>query len=303
MPLIPSVSEMANTTQDRRAAFGSRTFAERQRTHDEIRASKAEVIAARAEIGESYLAANPSDIVVPFERGIEVVELVEETRAARAEAVALNCDRATDVNNVALEFPVLGHEFAADGPVVALGTQPLLLAPIVRYFGMMPILFNVFVTRAHQPELIPNSPHLFHLDPEDTISFKLLVHLTDVDEECGPFHALPADLTQDVLEAVDYRGIQNLDDAQVDELVGLDNVVRALGPAGTVALADTTRCLHFGARPRAEGKPLREMVVYHYLIPTSIAFVDDPRVARRFLKQLEPRGDPTWDALLGATLV
>jgi hypothetical protein len=294
---------MGNSYKDRREAFGSRTFADRQRTHDQMRAQKADVIAQRVTLGQTYLADNRSDVRVHYERAVEVVELVEETQAARDEAGALNQQRETDVNNVALEFPVLGHEFAADGPVVALGTQPLLLAPVVRYFGMMPILFNVFVTRAHQEEVIPNSPHLFHLDPEDTISFKFLVHLTDVDEDCGPFHALPADLTQKVLAAVDYRGIQNLDDAQVDELVGWDSVVRALGPAGTVALADTTRCLHFGARPRAEGKPLREMLVYHFLIPTSIVFNDDPKVARRFMTQLSPTGDPAWDALIGATLV
>ena len=33
------------------------------------------------------------------------------------------------------------------------------------------------------------------------------MHLTDVDEDCGPLHALPADLTAKVLDAVDYRGI------------------------------------------------------------------------------------------------
>jgi hypothetical protein len=240
---------------------------------------------------------------VPFERAVARVELVAETAAARAEAIRLNGGRETGVNNVALEFPVLGHKFAADGPVIALGTEPLLLAPVVRYFGMVPILFNVFVTRAHQHEVIAHSPHQFHVDPEDTISFKLFVHLTDVDAECGPFHALPASLSRQVFDDVDYRGVASVEDARVDELVGFDKVFQLLGPAGTVGMADTTRCLHFGARPRAEGKPLREMIVYHYLLPTSITFGDDGVSPRHFLKQLEPTGEPVWDALLGATLV
>jgi hypothetical protein len=287
----------------RRSAYGARSYAEREAAHDEIAAKKADVLAARAELGRAYLEANPSDIVVPYERACASVELIDETRAAREEAVALNAGRSTDVNNVALEFPVLGHEFAAAGPVIALGTEPLLLAPVVRYCGMIPILFNVFVTRAHQTEVVAHSPHQFHVDPEDTISFKLFVHLTDVDEDCGPFHALPAELSRQVFDAVDYRGVTSIEDERVDELVGFDKVFRLLGPAGTVGLADTTRCLHFGARPRVEGKPLREMIVYHYLLPTSIAFGPNGVDPRKFLAQLAPTADATWDALIGATLV
>ncbi|HVM55340.1 MAG TPA: hypothetical protein VM262_19300 [Acidimicrobiales bacterium] len=295
---------MAETTdyEARRSAFGRKSFAERQQTHDEIAAAKREAMAARVELGRTYLAQHGNGITVPHDRAVAVVELVEETRAARDEAVALLDGRTAGIDNGALQFPVLGHEFAADGPVIGLATQPLLLAPVVRYFGMMPILFNAFVTRAHQEELKENSPHRFHLDPEDTISFKLFVHLTDVDEDCGPFHALPADRTQTVLDAVDYRGVTMLDDAAVADLVGWDAVVAVTGPAGTVALADTTRCLHFGGRPRAAGKPVREMVVIQYLLPTSVILVgehaDSPR---RFMSQLEPTGDDAWDALLGAT--
>jgi hypothetical protein len=277
-------------------------YTERERTHDEIAAQKAESLAERVALGQAYLDAHPTDIVVPFDRAVTSVELIEETRAARYEAIALNGGRATDINNVALEFPVLGHEFAGDGPVIALGTQPPLLAPVVAYFGMMPVLFNVFVTRAHQTEVIEKSPHRFHVDPEDTISFKLFVHLTDVDLDCGPFHALPADISRKVLDDVDYRGVTNLDDAVIDDLVGWDQVFALTGPAGTVGMADTTRCLHFGGRPRAAGKPLREMIVYHYLLPTSSLLVDDPKAARRFLRQVEPNRDPAFDALIGATL-
>src|SRR6185436_14659890 len=124
--------------------------------------------------------------------------------------------------------------------------SPLILAPIIRYCGMLPVLFNMFVTRAYQKEIQANSAHHFHLDPEDTISFKIFVHLTDVDEDCGPFHALPAGLTENVLEKLGYRGVNKVTDEDVSRLVGWDQVVRVTGPAGTVAFVDTTRCLHFG---------------------------------------------------------
>jgi hypothetical protein len=284
------------------ASMRTATIADRVATHDELAAARAEAIDARRELARSYLAANRPTITVEQDRAVALASLIDETRDARDEASALAAGRKASVDNRALEFPVLGHEFAADGPVVRFGTDPLVLAPVVEYCGMVPILFNLFVTRAHQQELVVDSAHRFHIDPEDVRSFKVFVHLTDVDEDCGPFHALPAALSTKVMDEVAYAGISYLDDDRVAELVGWDNVVQAIGPAGTVAFADTTRCLHFGGRPRAEGKPVREMVVYQYLLPTSILFTGDKaHAARDFLHQLEPSGDDVWDALIGAT--
>lgn len=278
------------------------TIADRVATHAQLAHAQADAIAARRQLARTYLEANRPTIAIEQDRAVAVVQLIEESRAAREEAAALARDRKATVDNRALEFPVLGSEFAADGPVIRFGTDPLVLAPVVEYLGMVPILFNLFVTRAHQEELVVDSAHRFHVDPEDVRSFKVFVHLTDVDEDCGPFHALPAGLTAKVLDDVDYAGISYLDDDRVAELAGWDNVVRATGPAGTVAFADTTRCLHFGGRPRAAGKPVREMVVYQYLLPTSILFTGDRKHgARDFLRQLEPTGEPVWDALIGAT--
>lgn len=285
------------------AAYRTVSIDERQARHDEIAARKADSMAERRRIGQAYLEANPDGTVVPPDRAVAFLDLTDESRAAREEADRLNQGRDTKINNGALEFPVLAHEFDPAGPVIEFGTSPLIMAPVVRYLGMMPILFNLFVTRAHTTEFLPNTAHRFHLDPEDVRSFKVFVHLTDVDDECGPFHALPADLSAKVLEAVDYRGVTMLDDERVADLAGWDSVVKVTGPAGTVALADTTRCLHFGGRPRSAGKPLREMIVYQYLLPTSILLSGDSAIeARRFLPQLAATGDEAWDALTGFTL-
>lgn len=287
----------------RRARYQNISLADRAATHERLAASKRASIDARRQIGEAYLAADqPDAVVVPDSVAVARTSLVEETAGAREEAAALAEGRDSSIDNGALQFPVLGQTFAAEGDVIRLGTTPLLLRPVVRYLGMMPILFNVFVTRAHTTTFLADTAHRFHLDPEDIRSFKLFVHLTDVDDDCGPLHVLPADLSEKVLEAVDYRGVTFLDDERVAALAGWDAVVRVTGPPGTVALADTTRCLHFGGRPRKPGKPQREMLVYQYLLPTSVLLngerAEDPR---RFLPQLEPTGDDSWDALIGAT--
>ena len=271
--------------------------------HAAIAAHKAQTIAERKELGRRYLESHPSSTVVPYERAAAKVSLVEETRAVREEALRVSEGRASQHSSGSLEYLALAHDFAADSETIRMGMSPLFLAPIIRYCGMLPVLFNLFVTRAYQNEFNANSPHNFHLDPEDVISFKVFIHLTDVDDDCGPFHTLPAEWTQKVLTALNYRGITFIPDERIAELVGWDKVMRFIGPQGTVALADTTRCLHFGGRPRKEGKPFRDMLVYQYLLPTSLLFpIDGDAKHPRFLPQLEPRGDAHWDALIGATL-
>jgi hypothetical protein len=78
-------------------------------------------------------------------------------------------------------------------------------------------------------------------------------------------------------------------------------VVKLTGSAGTVGFVDTTRCLHFGGRPRKAGKPVRDQLVFQYLLPTSLLFpIDGDMKHPRFLPQLEATGDARWDALIGA---
>jgi len=298
-----SVAAGVPSKSERIESYRTASWPRRIGMHNAIAAHKSVAISARRELGRRYLA-HPGGIVVPFERAALAVQLESETRPAREQATALAVGRASQHESASLQYPVLGHDFPADSDVIKLALSPLFLVPITRYCGMLPVLFNLFVTRAYQSELNRNSAHHFHMDPEDVISFKVFIHLTDVDEDCGPLHVLPANLTEKVLKAVDYRGIGYIPDERVDELVGLENAIRFVGRAGTVALADTTRCLHFGGRPRAAGKPVRDMLVYQYLLPTSLLFpIDGDAKSPRFLPQLKPTGDEIWDALIGATLI
>jgi hypothetical protein len=291
------------TKDARMKAFRSASWPDRLAMHEAIAAAKADALAERRALAASYLERHASPLEVPYERAVGQVSLAAETRAAREEAIALAIGKDAQHTSASLQYPVLSQSFAADSETIRLATSPLFIAPIARYCGMLPVLFNLFVTRAYQTELNTKSAHHFHMDPEDTISFKVFIHLTDVDDSCGPFHALPADKTEQVLKAVGYQGIDFLPDERIAELVGWDSVVRFTGPPGTVALADTTRCLHFGGRPRAEGKPVRDMLVFQYLLPTSVLFpVNGDAKHPNFFPQLEPSGDATWDALIGATL-
>jgi hypothetical protein len=279
------------------------TWPEREAMHEAIAARKADAIASRIELGRRYLDAHSGAgaVDVSFERAVATLDLVDVTRSAREEAIAVAKGRASQHDSGSLHYPALAHDFAADSAAIRFAASPLILVPIVRYCGMLPVLFNFFVTRAYQDAINEQSAHHFHMDPEDTISFKVFVQLTEVDDDCGPFHALPANLTREVLDAVGYSGITFLTDERIEALVGWNSVVKLTGPAGTVGFVDTTRCLHFGGRPRNPGKPERDQLVFQYLLPTSLLFpVDGDAKHPRFLPQLEATGDAHWDALIGA---
>lgn len=288
----------------RAQTFMAANWQARCRIHDEVATGKAVAMEQRRRLGDAYLAAHAAQVrPIPFQQGcLRADDLVDATRDARAEALSLGLDAPATVDNQSLEFPALGHQFAADGPVLALATAPSMVAPLTAYFGMLPILFNVFVTRAHTTELLPDTAHRFHIDPEDTITHKVFIHLTDVDDGCGPLHVMPAAHSLALMQQTDYREIERIDDDVVAREVGWSNVHKFTGPAGTVAFADTSRCLHFGGRPRDAGKPVRYTLVFQYLLPTSFLFpVDNDWPPIRFMPQLAAGDDETWNALIGAT--
>ena len=303
MPTMKAPAARASRIIERAMAFRQATWPEREALHRQMAERKADQLEARRELGRAYLARESGGCEVSREKAVERLNLPAETHQAREEAFTMAEGRPAHRDNGSLEYPLVGSDFPADSAAVELAASPLLLAPIVRYLGMLPVLVNIFVTRALATELRPDTPHRFHLDPEDVTSFKVFIHLTDVDEDCGPMHVLPADATQTVLRTVGYRDIDKVADEKVDELVGWDAVVKSLGPPGTVALADTTRCLHCGGRPRAPGKPVRYVLVFQYLLPTSPLFpVDGDDADPAHLPNLEPTGDDHWDALIGAKL-
>ena len=123
------------------------TRPEREAMHDAIAAYKAEAIAKRVELWRRYLEVHPGAgaIDVPYERAVATLDLVDATRAAREEAIATANGRASQHDSGSLHYPALAHDFAANSEAIRLATSPLVLVPIIRYCGMLPVLFNFFV--------------------------------------------------------------------------------------------------------------------------------------------------------------
>jgi hypothetical protein len=164
------------------------------------------------------------------------------------------------------------------------------------------VLFSVGLNRAQANSMLEGTSHYFHLDPEDVTQLKAFVRLGEVAPDRA-FHALPANLTDEVIGTLPNYGVGRVQDETVEMLVGADKTFCGAGPAGHIVFCDTTRCLHFGGRP---GRQVRDTLVFHYALPTSTWFPrsdDDGEARRNLLPQLRPTGDEIWDALIGERAV
>jgi hypothetical protein len=283
--------------------------AERLALHRQTAALKADAIRRRQALGRAFTERWPAPpAVVSPDTAFGVADFTQSelALAAREEALLLARARGGELrfSKGSLDYPLMGQDFAEDSAAVRFFTSPQVLGPVIAYFGMLPILFHVFMTRATASEMLAGTSHLFHLDPEDVVSLKVFLHLTPVEDGGGPFTALPADLSDRVVDQLGYR-IGRVADSEVERIVGPGRTLTSIGPAGVAAFCDTTRCLHYGGRPRGEGEPIRELLVGHYVLPTCFLL---PRFQGdgerpRMLPHLRPRaGEEEWNALIGAEL-
>jgi len=131
------------------------------------------------------------------------------------------------------------------------------------YIGEVPMLFRVQVlwspindsTRASQ---------LYHRDGLRWHSkrAKFVFAATDIDENCGPFTFLPADVSERVsTESNEFKMHERLEDDDVYRHVERSEEVAFVGPAESGLAIDSDRCFHFGSRNRTNE---RLVVMFSY---------------------------------------
>ena len=146
-----------------------------------------------------------------------------------------------------------------------------MLQILVPYYGLLPELscMALFVSGFTEPfteDSKPQGTQCFHCDNHDLRHVKFFYFLHDVDEKDGPLTLLPADKTAWLLRRTGrrWRTSPFRVDEEVFRFFGNDDFVRITGPAGTVAIVDTTKCLHFGSRCQSNGH--RAAFVIHYTL-------------------------------------
>lgn len=132
-----------------------------------------------------------------------------------------------------------------------------LFSIVTNYFGTVPSLAGVNLIYS-LPRPVPDehiSSQLFHWDPEGQTQAKVFLNIFDVEDAHGPFTFIPASQSARAVPSVlrerrrtGARTGVRYHDEELKAQGCLDAAVRLIGPTGTAAIADTSRCLHAGSR-------------------------------------------------------
>jgi hypothetical protein len=133
------------------------------------------------------------------------------------------------------------------------GSEQRLLNIVENYIGL-PIAFQGVHLRQDFANEKPVTTELWHLDAEDRRMVKIIIYLTDVSEENGPFEYIPKSHVSLLTELrirskivpKTARSIVGLNDAEIEELVPRSLWKSCPGPAGTVVFADPKAIFHHG---------------------------------------------------------
>ncbi len=166
----------------------------------------------------------------------------------------------------------------ADFLVQLLGNEGLLNIPAVRDFAVSKDLVSLTAQYFDEVPLIsridlwwspPNESkaesQLYHYDGEDKSQLKVILLVNDVDADTGPFTFVDAVSSAKVGSS--RRHSARLNDDAVESIAGEAAVTALMGPAGSVGIVDTSRCLHYGSRGNSKERLLLMIQFTRFLAP------------------------------------
>ena len=135
------------------------------------------------------------------------------------------------------------------------------------YLGEIPVLMGIklWCTPPNQQEGKLRGSQMYHRDGQRWLlrRVKYLVNMDDVDAECGPFTFLPAGVSARLSDSI--GSIKDQGRVADDVVFGVakpTDTISLIGPAGTGAAVDSSRCFHCGARVK---RGERLMLQFHFL--------------------------------------
>ena len=147
-----------------------------------------------------------------------------------------------------------------------------LLSLASHYLGQVPVLSRFDMWWSPVNDTMSES-QFYHYDGEDETQLKIILYLNEVDERNGPFTLVSAQDSEKVksTKVFSQRRSERLDDDTVERLAGKDAVLQIVGPPGTVAACDTSRCLHYGSRAKSGDRFILMAQFTKFLCPKSLA--------------------------------
>ncbi len=196
-------------------------------------------------------------------------ELVRQVhQAARGILKTLDLDdlHAKSENKHLVTFG-LNPQADPNSPFMKLALHPSVLKMVGDYLGMLPVIENILFWYSPNKENINRSSQGYHLDAQDVRTLQMLLFVEDVDDNSGPFVLIEAAESEKVARLINYRkkgATRRIEDELIERNVAKDKIHALVGPAGSVYIADSDRCFHYGSRKAT--KP-RFIVAFQYFTP------------------------------------
>ena len=222
-----------------------------------------------------------------IEQGVELARQVRE-KVAKTTAAKMR-KKYKILKPHSYEDPQILHS-----PIFRLALDPRLIATISAYLGYIPVLStanfwynpNSFIVRDEEiPALSERARTLLsHLDWADNRLVKVFIHCLPVSGSCGPIVIMHPQDSDEVREKTNYRYANTrntssdpyhtnglyLEDSLIRTHLGREpRTVPLVGDAGTVYIADTSRCFHYGGRSTSTEQE-RLLGVLLYLRPGAL---------------------------------
>ncbi len=190
-----------------------------------------------------------------------------------------------------------------DSPFMKFALRSDVVRAVSTYLGVVPVLARIDLWySAHEPDL--NRTHFYHCDWTAISQVKIFVSCTNVGPDDGPLMMVEAAKSREIRRTLryDYDRQGNkyyVSDEQMADCGSTKHEHRFTGPAGTVYLADTSRCFHCGSRI-AEGAGPRLVAMFQYLRPSAFRLPLRFRSGAPFRKMAREDQAPWQRMVLGA---
>lgn len=153
------------------------------------------------------------------------------------------------------------------------------------YIGFTPVLENVMLWYSPNESNEGTSSQYYHLDAQDLNTIQVFFYLSDVDEQSGPLTLIKAVWSLKIIDKLNYKKnskFKRIDDQDVFAIAPQDAEVKLVGEAGSVFIADTDTCLHYGSR---KGVKPRYVMVFQYYTPFAFPLPYKWRLGLPFYKK------------------
>lgn len=134
-----------------------------------------------------------------------------------------------------------------------------MIAHAAKYVGEYPVLVSIELLRSDPKEgqAWLESQQL-HLDVIDSKVFRVVVLISDVDEQNGPFTFFPLSVSDKIKQdkKIKYGSpltSMNIEDARMGDYAN-EEIVEISGQAGKVLTVDTCNCFHYGSRAKSRSR-------------------------------------------------